>query len=218
MLKLTEHHIATRGAHLPPVDESLMLDYVLAENGTFARGRRPGIEACIPVATGIVRGLRPVLPYVQWGYPKVPVSMLALIFSISQSVARKEPREALFHLLFDREACNFHAGSSHIHCADGWHLVFPQQHATADTVEPIFKGKNTTEADAVIEVHSHHSEPAFFSEKDDADESAMSFRVYGVIGNIFEQPTIRVRVGLWGHFFEYAASEFFEIPEGVTTV
>src|ERR1051325_2475918 len=105
-LRLLDHHVAVRGQYLPPVDESLMLDYVLAGNGVVARGRRPGIEACIPIAEAPVRGLRTVQPYVQFGYPKVPASMLALIFTVSQTIARNEPREALFHLSFDLSGCS----------------------------------------------------------------------------------------------------------------
>lgn len=215
MLKLTEHHFATRGVPLPPVNESLMLDYVLAGNGTFARGRRPGIEACVPVAFAPVRGLRDVEPYVQWGYPKVPASMLALIFNVSQVIARSEPKEALFHLVFDRETCHRYRTSNHIQCANGWHLDFPHQTATAERVEPLHKGAGSSEERAVIEVHSHHHESAFFSEQDDADEGTMSFRVYGVIGTIFTDPAIRMRVGLFGHFWELSAAEIFELPEGV---
>lgn len=217
MLKLTEHHLATRGEHLPPVDESLLLDYVMAQNGTFARGRRPGLEVCVPVAHYNVRGLRAIQPYAQWGYPRVPAELLALCFTVSQTVARDEPREALFHLSFDIEQHDTQP-SGHILCMAGWHLEFPQQHATASRVEAINKGAGTSEERAIIEVHSHHHEFAFFSEDDDRDEGQMSFRVYGVLGRIFEQPTIRTRIGLFGHFFQYPATEFFEIPQGVYLV
>ena len=98
---LVEHHIARRGELLPPVDESLLQDYVLAANGIFTRGRRPGLEVCLPVADASVRGLRELEPYVQWGYPKVPVQLLTLVFTISQTIAKKERREALFYLRFE---------------------------------------------------------------------------------------------------------------------
>lgn len=213
-VRLTNHHIAQRGEELPPVDESLLLDYVFASNGTFARGRRPGVEACIQISDVPVRGLRRVDPYVQWGYPKVPASMVALMFSISQTIAKSAPREALFHLLFDHEPLNDLRG--HVFQENGWHLIFPPQRAEAERVELVDQGPTSSEAHAVIEVHSHHNEPAFFSEQDDADEGTMSFRVYGVLGTIFSNPAIRVRVGMFGHFLEYPASEFFWMPEGVT--
>lgn len=214
VLKLTDHHFATRNGYLPPVNEEIMLDYAVGSNGAFARGRRPGIEVCMPISTHRMRGVKPVQSYVQWGYPKVPAEMLALVFAVSRKVAVNDPREALFHLTFS--PIEPAAGSpAHIMCADGWHLEFPEQRATKDEVEPLHKGAGTSEERAVIEVHSHHHEAAYFSEKDDEDEGRMSFRVYGVIGTIFERPAIRMRVGLFGHFFDYAASEFFDMPAGV---
>lgn len=214
-LKFTEHYFATRGRQLPPVDDKLMLDYVVGTGGVYARGRRPGLEACIPIADARVRGLRGVLPYVQWGYPKVPASMLALIFAVSQNVSKNESREALFHLTFSPVEPAL-GSRAHILCEDGWHLEFPQQLASAERVEPVHKGAGTSEEEALIEIHSHHREAAYFSDQDDADEGTMSFRLYGVIGTIFDQPAIRMRVGLFGHFYEYPASEFFDMPEGVT--
>lgn len=217
ILKLVEHHLATC-MPLPPVDESLMHDYVFASNGVFARGRRPGLEACIPVVTPavLVRGLHHVEPYVQWGYPKVPATMMSIMFSISQQIARKEPLETLFHLTFGEPHGHVKAAPrGHIWCADGWHLIFPPQRGSATKVELVDQGVGSSEAEAIIEVHSHHYERAFFSEDDDRDEGSISFRLYGVMGTIFNDPTIRMRVGLFGHFFEYPASEFFEMPDGV---
>jgi len=56
---------------------------------------------------------------------------------------------------------------------------------------------------------------AVFSDHDDIDEGTLSFRIYVVIGSIFSNPSLRARVGLFGHFLEYPASEFFNLPEGV---
>jgi len=228
---LTEHHIARRNEQLPPVNEELLLDYVLAANGVFTRGRRPGMEVCLPVEPDVrIRGLRDIAPYVQWGYPRVSAEILALIFTVSQTIAKKEPREALFYLRFSatedggpttvmpspnpfqRERnCE-----GHLLCREGWHLLFPEQRGTEHRVEPLQRGPGTAEADALIEVHSHHAMEAHFSPDDDEDEGGgMSFRVYGVIGTIFLSPAIRTRVGLFGHLHEYPASEFFELPEGV---
>jgi hypothetical protein len=214
IFKSTEHHIAERGQHLPPVDESLMLDYVMGGNGTFARGRRPGMEVCMPIAPALIRGLAPVPAYVQWGYPKIQAAQVELILSISRHVAKTVPREALFHLSFDRAAHGQYV-HGHVSCMNGWHVEFPEQHATPDKVKPLQQGTGTSEDRAVVEIHSHHRDPAYFSPKDDKDEGGMSFRVYGVLGTIFEKPTIRMRVGLFGHFFEYPASEFLELPVGL---
>ena len=136
------------------------------------------------------------------------------MLSLSRHVAKQAPREALFHLSFDQDTHGSFV-PDHILCMDGWHLEFPEQRATEDEVELIHKGYGTSEERAIIEVHSHHHGEAQFSEKDDRDEGGCSFRVYGVLGTIFERPTITTRVGLFGNFMQYNASEFFELPEGL---
>jgi len=184
MLRLTDHHFATRERdHLPPVDESLMLDYVVGAAGIYARGRRPGIEACIPIADARVRGLRGVQPYVQFGYPKVPARLLALVFAVSRAVARVEPRAALFHLSFNPVVDPLAPLSSSSHgrmvfSEAGWNLEFPKQQGTDKHVEALEKGAGTSEERAVIELHSHHEMDPVFSPTDDVDEGAMSFRLY----------------------------------------
>jgi hypothetical protein len=217
-LNLAEHHIAQRGQHLPPVNESLMLDYIMGSNGMFARGRRPGLEVCMPIAAPPlpVRGLACVQPYAQWGFPKLPARFLERMLSISRLRARDRDgvKEVLFHLSFNQsfvlreneKVLDFHLG---------WHLEYPEQLAQHNHVVPTGSGR-ASEARAIVEVHSHPFDDARFSPQDDKDEGGMAFRIYGVIGNIFSSsPEIRARVGLFGHFFEYPASEFFELPEGL---
>jgi hypothetical protein len=214
-LRLTDHHFARRGELLPPVDESLMLDYVVAANGTFARGRRPGLEVCLPVSLHKVRGLAPISPYAQWGYPKIPKLALSRMLALSLSACSIRPTEALFHLSWDTPTSEVLDGTALYLNPGMWCLERPEQHATKDRVEPVRKGAGSSEARAIVEVHSHHYDKAFFSQQDNEDEGGCSFRVYAVLGTIFDRPTIRARVGLFGHFFEYPASEFFELPEGL---
>lgn len=191
---------------LPTVDESKLLDYVMAANGTFARGRRPGLEVCMPVSFSLqpLRGLAPVAAYAQWGFPRVPMLLVMMMLGRSRRVCEAGPREALFHLCFAREAdCDGHWG-----CADGWHLEWPDQEASEDRVRPLVTGAGTSTERAIIELHSHHGMRAEFSRTDNEDES-QGFRIYAVIGEIFESPKICARVGLFGHFMQWTASEFF---------
>ncbi len=44
----------------------------MGAGGVYARGRRPGLEVCMPIAGASVRGLRGVEPYVLWGFPRLP--------------------------------------------------------------------------------------------------------------------------------------------------
>jgi PRTRC genetic system protein A len=208
-LGLTQYHFAMPGALLPAVDESKLLDYVVAANGVYARGRRPGLEVCMPVSFNLqsVRGLAEVSSYAQWGFPLVPVGFVEQMLAISKGVCVSFPREALFYLSFIEKT----EGRQLAEC-DGWNLAMPDQHATEESVIPSAPGAGRN---ALIELHSHHSMRAEFSPTDDKDES-QGFRVYAVIGTIFEKPMIRTRIGLFGHFFDYPASEFFELPEGLT--
>jgi hypothetical protein len=216
---LTEYHFALRDQPLPSVNERLLLDYVMAANGVFARGRRPGLEVCMPVSFTfqLLRGLKEVLPYVQWGYPKVPRHVMKTMLGMSIAACAMSPHEALFHLSFDCETpCteNYCVGPDHVTCGDGWRLEYPRQEAEAESVRPIDIGPGCSAERAVMELHSHHSMEAQFSPQDNEDE-AQGFRVYAVIGNIFDKPEIRTRVGLFGHFWECSASEFFELPKGL---
>jgi Prokaryotic homologs of the JAB domain len=217
-IRLTEHHFARLGHHLPPVDESLLHDIVLALNGTFVRGRRPGLEVCMPIAFALRkrRGLRPIFPYAQRGYPKVPARFLERMLNISRQRCEQQPMEALFHLSFTTELMLVQEGAKILDFHEGWHLEYPAQRSRADHVRPVYQGKGSSEERAVIEVHSHPYDKASFSTKDDEDEGGLSFRVYAIIGSVFDQPTIRVRVGMFGYFLEYQASEFFELPAELT--
>lgn len=216
-VRITDHHFARRGEILPPVDETNWLDYVCGAGGVYARGRRPGLEVCVPVAGAHVKGLKGVEPYVQWGYPKLPARFLERMLDASRSRCARVPTEALFHLTFDPER-RFNVSHPYSAVMDfhlGWHLEFPDQLATEERVRPVHQGKDSSEDRAVIEVHSHIDGEARFSDVDDADEGGLSFRVYTVLGRIFDRPEVRCRVGLFGHFMQWPAAEFFELPESV---
>ena len=220
---MIEYHIARLNVDgepdpLPGVDESKFLDYVIAANGNFARGRRPGLEVCMPVSVALqeIRGLRDVMPYVQWGFPRVPEALVSTMLMVAQQVCNPMPREVLYYLTFDGQSC----APGHLICDDGWHLIMPAQAPAGpgramNSVKPLESGFGTASACALIEVHSHHAMKAEFSEEDDADES-QGFRIYAVMGEIFHNAKIRARVGLFGHFFEYSAMEFFILPNSLT--
>jgi hypothetical protein len=77
-------------------------------------------------------------------------------------------------------------------------------------VDPFAGGPST-----VIEVHSHHRMGPFFSSTDDAEERA-GFRIYAVIGTQPSRPSILVRVGIYGHFYNIPACWAFDLPAGVS--
>lgn len=211
-LHLTDYHFARPGTPIPPADESLLLEYLVASNGTYARGRRPGLEVCMPVSFNLqpLRGLAEIASYAQWGYPLVPVQLLEAMLTVSKGLCTVALRETLFYLIFVGEHACPSANTAMI-CAGGWHVLMPPQRATDKSVVP---EDLSAGAEAIIELHSHHGMRAEFSQDDNEDES-QGFRIYAVIGELFTRPMIRARVGLFGHFLEYKASEFFELPEGL---
>jgi hypothetical protein len=63
---------------------------------------------------------------------------------------------------------------------------------------------------ALIDLHSHALLDPFFSRTDNKDEQG--FRVFAVIGKVNENPEIRVRVGIYGNYWNIPASMIFELP------
>lgn len=178
-----------------------LYDYLFAGNGVFLRAARPGLEVCIPVSRHEVRGLAHIEPYVKLAHERVPASFLKRMFNYAREVCvrKGEPVEALFYLRY-REDIEF------------WQISTPEQRATSSSVRPA-DDQDEEYREALIELHSHHQMDAFFSSQDDQDEQG--FRIYAVIGEIFTNNRVRVRVGCYGHFFEVPARDIFELPEGV---
>lgn len=180
---------------LGPVRASV-IEYVLAGNGVFARAMRQGLEVLIPVASCEVRGLPCLEPYVKLDYPKLPGSVLELLFEESRRMCLDAARavETLFHIYWDAQ----------------WFIVRPEQEASSTHVRPVESGIGSSHERALLEVHSHHSMPARFSRTDDEDERN-GFRVYGVLGRIFDHPTITLRAGCHGYFYEIPAEWIFDL-------
>jgi len=196
-MNLVNYITATERA-VPPI-QAQMYEYVTAANGVFVRGQREGLEVMLPVTQAPrvpIRGLVCVEPYVHLSCPRVPSYRLASMHEYSRWMkdACANPIEVLFYL---------HNDDSGI-----WHTVVPQQKATEMSV--VSTDKPELQAQALIEVHSHHRMAPSFSSTDDADETG--FRVYTVLGNIFTRPAIRVRVGLYGYRWEIPASWIFDLP------
>ncbi len=190
-------HIIAQQSNLPPI-QAAMYEYVMAGNGVFVRGQREGLSVTIPVALCEVQGLARIEPVVALAYPHVPEELVEQMLEIAKHYGTPQPRETLFHLIWDGE----------------WQLHEPPQERSAARVKPI--EPCPTYSRALIEVHSHHWMPANFSRTDDADESG--FRIYAVMGTLFERPTLCTRLGLYGHFWEVPAAWVFDLPDGITDV
>lgn len=192
MMPLVNHTLLTSELG-PPAAQ--MYEYVYGAGGVYVRARRDGLEAIVPVAVCELRGLEPVRPLVDLAYPRVPRQLVEAIVGTSITAA---PDEALFYLWFDGDAGR-------------WHLEFPAQYATTTSVRPTDSGGGAVYARALVEVHSHHGMEARFSGTDDADETG--FRLFAVVGSLFSRPQIRLRVGVYGYFWEIPAETVFELPD-----
>ena len=188
----------------PPPITAQLYEYVLAGNGLFVRGRREGLTACLPLAPAEVRGLPWLAPGIRLGYPLIPAGAVEKMLDISRSACRDgEIVEALFHLEFQVDVGR-------------WLLHIPPQDGRPGHVRPTETGPGSSFARALVEVHSHHRLPAYFSPTDDADERS-GFRIYGVLGSIFTRPVLRLRVGLHGYLWPIPPTDVFELPPGVYT-
>lgn len=171
---------------LPPCNAS-MYEFILAGNGVFIRSERDGLSIIASLVECNIVGLEEIEPQFHLQYPLVPRELLEEILHICQKAA---PDEILFHL----------------HYFQGWKLSIPPQVNQELTVTRLDSSPHV-----LIEIHSHHVLPASFSSQDNIEESG--FKIYGVIGTIFSQPTLRLRVGIYHQlFWEIPAHFVFDMP------
>lgn len=194
MLELVKHTTVNPDGALPDTADCLYA-YILAGNGVFVRAVRPGLEALIPVLCDHIAGLPALIPRVHVTRP-VPANLLLAALNWSKEAL---PNEALFW---------FNLGEK-------WSVHMPAQRRGRGRVAPLDPGdkKGTS---ALIDLHSHARMPPFFSPADDRDEQG--FRIYAVLGNLQNTPSIRVRVGVYAHFYDLPASSVFELPGDILDI
>ncbi len=173
---------------LPPIPQDLAYQFVIAGNGLFIRAEDSRIEAMVPVALGAVHGLEYVESYAKLKVPRVPTQFL---WAIAKSARAHLPNEAIYQFSWED---------------DLWRCFMPQNTAT-----PVALGF-ADRAGAVIDLHSHGTLSAFFSDTDDRDEQGLRF--YCVIGEIkLIQIPIACRVGVYGHHWDCPFTTVFEDNE-----
>lgn len=200
MTNLVSHYIYM-GGELPPFPSNIFYEFWLAGGGVYLRAKRTGLEVLMPIADCEVRGLPDLHPFVRLDYPSIPRELLARALEIARQAKNEwnRPIEKLFHLSFDERAGH-------------WRLEVPAQIQTAGSVIPVVSETGSSYERAILELHSHNVMAAFFSAVDDEDE-ARSFRLFGVIGRIFQKPEIRLRVGVFGYFWEINPDLVLEMPQ-----
>lgn len=172
--------------------------YVWAGNGVFIEAYRPGLEVRFPLAHCRTRGLAHAAELFDFRWSKVPCALVQEMW-VRARVTAMGDLEQLYHFVYEHGE---------------WQLIVPEQTQTSTSCRPLDDGPESSHAHAVIEVHSHHEMRAFFSGQDNADETG--FRLYGVLGRVLTAPTLRLRVGLYGQFWEIPAAWVFEMPAGLT--
>ena len=193
---LIKHIIATKES-LAEIAPTSIYEYVYGSNGTFVRAKRQGLIAIAPVSYYKTKGLRAISASIQMTYPPVSNILVERMLEASCIACDGDgkPVEIVFHLYFEN---------------GNWQLAIPDQEQTATSCKPLDNSQNSSYGKALIEVHSHHGMKAFFSETDNRDE--IGFRIYGVLGEIFSNPQIRMRVGIYGHFHEMTTTGILELP------
>jgi PRTRC genetic system protein A len=167
---------------------ALGYEYVVAANGLFIRAEDERMEALISVAETAtdLPGLESVSPFARLKLPCVPARWL---WSVWQDARGQMAREVMYQF---------------VHEADSdWRCVKPEQVGTLTTLGFADGGQ------AVIDLHSHNTMRAFFSNTDDADESGLRF--YAVIGRLdTECPELAARVGVYGQHWNIPVLTVFD--------
>lgn len=172
--------------------------YILGTNGVFVYAKNEFVEACIPVGRMIarpedqVRGLKLVSPFVRVVEKVSNAALREILFGSRINL----PCEVLFYLRWNP-------------FPGGWKFDIPPQWTTRVSAKPREFGDY-----APIEVHSHNTMPAFFSEADNKDE--VGFRIYAVLGHVDRSVVdIKVRVSIYGHRAIIPYQTIFEPYAGV---
>ena len=194
MLKLVQHYIVSENGALPDISECLYA-YIMAGNGVFLNAKRAGLEVLIPVSFARVAGLPALIPYVNLSC-HIPKCLLLHALNLSLNHL---PHEILFWF----------------NSKEYWTMEVPQQFTGPSSVVPL-ESLDEMGTSALVDLHSHGVLPPFFSRVDNQDEQG--FRIYAVMGEVDRVPSIRVRVGVYCHYFEIPASAVFELPEEIRDV
>lgn len=167
-----------------PTLGDLVYRYILAGNGLFIEAEDSRLHARVPIAHTPLHGLAELETEIRLKVPTIPESWL---FAVWDSARRHLPNEVMFQFTY-RQA---------------WHCRIPQSQARQAGVT--FEDDVT----AIVDLHSHGTMAAFFSETDDRDEQGL--RIYAVIGQVDQPiPTLMVRVGVYGHTHWIPATTIFE--------
>jgi len=161
-----------------------LYDYVLTAQGIVKRVETPYVSAdhlLAPIETNLI-GLRLAtyrLQPLRFKLPRIPGRLLQEVLADAR---RNLALEYMYQVKFDP-------------VTGRWTVTRPDQDQSRSRV-----GYTALDPSGVVlDLHSHHTMPAFFSATDDSDEKGGRF--YGVMGHLERaQPELAVRLGLYGHW------------------
>jgi len=167
-----------------PMQRPLRLyDYVIAAQGIIKRIETRYVSADLllaPITTNLIGlGLQPYpLQSLQLKLPRIPGRLLLDVLADARTNINLE---FMYHFRFGAD--------------QGWTVTRPEQAQSWGRV-----GYSHDPAGVVLDLHSHHTMPAFFSPTDDGDERGSRF--YAVIGHLDRpDPQLILRLGMYGHWF-----------------
>ena len=142
----------------------------------------------------------PEFPEVHSGFqmnlPKIPMHILMFIINFFEKLSDRFELEALVHILYDT-----------VH--GKYTIRVPQQELTHTSVRSVMEEEYPEHLLHVMDIHSHNTMPAKFSEIDNRDEKAT--RLYAVVGRLDKVfPDITVRASCAGRFISVRPEEVFE--------
>lgn len=169
-----------QGRPMPRPDR--LYDYVLADQGLIKRVESPYAAAdrlLVPIReqlTGLHLQPYPFHP-LRFKLPRIPGRLL---LDVLADARRNIQLEFMYHFRFTPE--------------QGWSVTRPEQAQSWTRV-----GYQHDPAGVILDLHSHHTMPAFFSPTDDGDEQGGRF--YAVMGHLDRpDPHLIIRLGMYGHW------------------
>lgn len=161
----------------------LYYQYIFGSNGVFIEAENKWLIARIPVAECAIRGLSPVEPQAILRYGKIP----SCFFDLALNECLKTPdKEKYLAITYN----------------NGYHLFSPNQ----DNHEA--KVKYETVEGTVMDIHSHGDMQSRFSDQDCSDEQG--FVLSCVIGELTKTPVVKVRMCVYGSFWNLNWRDVFE--------
>lgn len=164
-------------------ERGLYYDYILAANGLFIEAENKLIEVRIPIAYCDIRGLAPLKMKFLLTFGSIPQRFFDLALNMFLADTSREHYVAV-------------VGDA------GYSFYVPEQEREGGKV--VYECGDRV----VLDLHSHGTMGAWFSNKDDQDDTGL--KVYGVIGNLGKKPVVKLRLGVYGYYLPLAWREVFD--------